>query len=134
MVKTSRTIEQPPNGPNLWNSCTAFKHFYLRIFWYPTLLWSKILIKTATHFLKRLLVASKCSKPSIFLYSLLTFLIVHLFTPHTLWSNIWIFVKISLHLGTRNESIACKTPELRNFCQGFAGRGPFFLIVGILFY
>ena len=27
----------PPNWPNLWNSCTAFKHFCLRIFWYPTL-------------------------------------------------------------------------------------------------
>ena len=35
----------------------------------------------------------------------------------------WIFRKISLYLGTRNESIAWKTPELRYFCRCLAGGG-----------
>ena len=32
-------------------------------------------------------------------------------------------IKIPLHLGTRNESIAWKTREVRNFCRGLAGGG-----------
>ena len=68
----------------------AFKHFCYASFDTPhslikdTFKNSLKFSLTASNFLKRPLVASKWSKPPIFLYSLLTFLIAHLLIPHTL--------------------------------------------------